>query len=126
MLRVSGLKKTVSMKGHQFPLVSNSCTAGHKMQGFTVSQMIVNSWSYANNWAYVVLSRVKSMSGLYLRRPLTTYITKYKKPDGMKKMLKDFRDNILDKEFSDEVYNQLIQDEKEQLQGIGNFEVYGL
>ena len=33
--------------------------------------LMVGSWSYSfKNWAYVVLSRVRSLSGLFLCRPL--------------------------------------------------------
>ncbi|KAL7525299.1 hypothetical protein ACHAXR_000943 [Thalassiosira sp. AJA248-18] len=33
--------------------------------------LIVNSWSYGfKNWIYVVLSRVRTLSGLYLCTPL--------------------------------------------------------
>ena len=33
--------------------------------------LLVGSWSYSfRNWAYVVLSRVRSLSGLFLCRPL--------------------------------------------------------
>ena len=34
-------------------------------------QVIVSSWNYSTkNWIYVVLSRVRTMSGLYLCHPL--------------------------------------------------------
>ena len=54
------------MKGTQFPIISNSCTTGHKLQGYTVPKILVNDWYYGTNWAYIVLSRVKTMDGLYL------------------------------------------------------------
>ena len=55
------------IRGDQFPIISNSCTTGHKLQGCTVDTIIANDWYYGANWVYVVLSRVKTMSGLYIR-----------------------------------------------------------
>ena len=66
------------MKGRQFSVISNSCTTGHKLQGCTVSNILVNQWNYKGNWAYVVLSQVKTMDGLFLRMPLTRKLKKYK------------------------------------------------
>ena len=66
-------------RGHQFiydvsvnqlPLVVNHATTGHKLQGCTTSSIFVNCFSYRTNWPYVVLSRVKTMKGLFLRKPL--------------------------------------------------------
>ena len=59
------------MKGHQFPIISNSCTTGQKLQGCTVDSILANDWYYGANWVYVVLSRVRTMKGLYIRKPLS-------------------------------------------------------
>ena len=101
---------TVRMKSQQFPLVSNSCTTGHKLQGSTVEKILVNDWFYGNNWAYVVLSRVRTMAGLFMRHPLTHNLVKYRMPAAMKQMLKTFRDTIGLSELSDEDYSQLEHD----------------
>jgi len=74
----------VRMSGTQFPIISNSCTTGHKLQGVTVEALLVNNWEYKQNWAYVVLSRVKTMSGLYLRVPLSEDLDHYTMPKLMK------------------------------------------
>ena len=103
-------KTSVRMKGEQFPLISNSCTTGHKLQGCTVASILVNDWFYGSNWAYVVLSRVKTMAGLYLRQPLSTDLSKYKMSDDMKSMLKRFRDTISLQPLSDDDYQQLQMD----------------
>lgn len=59
------------LKAIQLPLVSNTATTGHKLQGSTVSELFVHAWNYScRNWIYVVLSRVRTMSGLIFRRPL--------------------------------------------------------
>lgn len=53
------------------PVNSNIATTGHKLQGMSKNMLIVNSWSYRfKNWIYVVLSRVRTLSGLYLCAPL--------------------------------------------------------
>ena len=40
------------------------------MQGTGVDKLFVHKWQYDQNWPYVVLSRVKTFSGLFLREPL--------------------------------------------------------
>ena len=94
----------VKMKGRQFPLVSNSCTTGHKLQGCTVLSILVNDWYYGANWAYVVLSRVKTMMGLIMRKPLSTDLKKYAKPKAMRDMIQRFADTIAVPMLSDEEY----------------------
>ena len=82
------------MKGLQFPIISNSCTTGHKLQGCTVDSLLVNDWHYGQNWTYVVLSRVKKMSGLYIRKPLTEDLSKYSMDPDMLAMLERFRESV--------------------------------
>ena len=95
------------MKGNQFPLISNSCTTGHKLQGCTVDDILVNSWHYAANWVYVVLSRVRTMAGLYIREPLSKDLSKYKKPSAMKQMIESFKERIGMKMLSEDDYAAL-------------------
>jgi len=55
----------------QVPVNSNVATTGHKLQGMSKDIIIVNSWNYrCANWVYVVLSRVRTLAGLYLMQPL--------------------------------------------------------
>ena len=55
----------------QVPVNSNVATTGHKLQGMSKDIIIVNSWNYrCANWVYVVLSRVRTLAGLYLIKPL--------------------------------------------------------
>ena len=84
----------VGIKGTQFPLISNSCTTGHKLQGCTVNAILANTWFYGANWAYVVLSRVKTMDGLHMRIRLSKDLSKYAKPEAMKRMLAEFKRTI--------------------------------
>jgi hypothetical protein len=46
----------VEMKGHQFSVLSNTATTGHKLQGATLDSLFVHEWNYKENWPYVVLS----------------------------------------------------------------------
>ena len=95
------------MRGLQFPIISNTCTTGHKLQGCTVDSILANDWFYGANWAYVVLSRVRTMAGLYLRKRLTRNLKKYAKPEAMKRMLKAFADSVQMEMLSDEEYTKL-------------------
>ena len=53
------------------PVNCNIATTGHKLQGTSKDSLIVNSWSYTFvNWVYVVLSRVRTRSGLLLNKKL--------------------------------------------------------
>ena len=56
----------VKMKATQLPLLFNNATTGHMLQGKTIEKLFIHNWSYTHNWAYVVLSRVKTIKGLYL------------------------------------------------------------
>jgi hypothetical protein len=72
----------ISMKFNQFPVVRNSATTGHKLQGATVDNVFIFEWHKRNrNWAYVALSRVRCMDGLYIRKDLSNDLTKYAVPD---------------------------------------------
>jgi hypothetical protein len=51
----------------QIPLIRNLATTGHKLQGQTKDAIIVSDYLYANNWIYVVLSRVTTRAGLFLQ-----------------------------------------------------------
>ena len=97
----------VGIKATQFPLISNSCTTGHKLQGCTVASILANTWYYGANWAYVVLSRVKTMKGLHMRTPLSKDLSKYAKPDTMKRMLQGFKDSIAVTTIKDEEYVEM-------------------
>jgi hypothetical protein len=52
------------------PVIVNHITTGHKLQGKTVKSLVIAEWSKVKNWAYVVLSRVKTLSGLFLMSPI--------------------------------------------------------
>ena len=56
------------------PVLVNHATTGHKLQGKTVASLVIAEWSRVKNWAYVVLSRVKTLEGRYLTKPIPTDI----------------------------------------------------
>ena len=80
-------RETVKMKATQLPIISNQATTGHKLQGASINQLFVNNWNYTTNWPYVVLSRLRSSQGLYLRNKLSTDLTKYAMPWQLQKMI---------------------------------------
>ena len=69
-INMHGINVTTPIKIDQFGLLNNIATTGHKLQGMSKDIIIVSDWSYIRNWVYVVLSRVRKLSGLYLQTPL--------------------------------------------------------
>ena len=69
----TGRSKTekIKMSAIQFPLISNNATTGHKLQGASKDAIYIAKFTYGiQNWPYVVLSRVRTRRGLFLREPL--------------------------------------------------------
>ena len=79
------------MKAVQLPVIINNATTGHKLQGSGVKNVFVHTWSYTTNWAYVMLSHVKTKSGLFMRKPLSKDLRYYAVPPGLVRMLNCFR-----------------------------------
>ena len=84
-------RESVKMEAVQLPIIINNATTGHKLQGSGVDCLFVHSWNYVTNWPYVVLSRVKTKNGLYLRKKLSRVLDKYKVPKELTKMLSRLR-----------------------------------
>ncbi len=69
-------KEQIQCKINQIPANSIDGTTGHKLQGMSKDVIIVLSWptgglsKFFKNWEYVVLSHVRTLSGLYLVDPL--------------------------------------------------------
>lgn len=74
------------MKGRQFPIVRNSGTTGHKLQGRTVVNIFILGWKYQMNCPYVVLSRVTTMDGVYLQEKLDEDLSHYAVPESLTRM----------------------------------------
>jgi hypothetical protein len=69
----TGRSKTekIKMSAILFPLISNNATTGHKLQGASKDAIYIAGFTYGiQNWPYVVLSRVRTRKGLFLREPL--------------------------------------------------------
>lgn len=76
---------------NRFPVLVNYCTTGHKLQGQTKECIYIKEWEYSKNWPYVVLSRVKTLNGLFLETPIKTNKKLYKKDNRLINMLNKFR-----------------------------------
>ena len=63
-------KQTMKCKINQIPVNSSDAITGHKLQGLTKDQLIVYSWNKSTSWIYVVLSRVRTLKGLFLLKRL--------------------------------------------------------
>jgi hypothetical protein len=75
---------------------SNDATMGHKLQGMSKDVIVVMSWptgglaEMLKSWEYVVLSRVRKLSGCYLVEPID--MEKLFKPSPeLKKYIKNAR-----------------------------------
>jgi hypothetical protein len=68
----------------------NDATTGHKLHEMSKDVIVVSSWptgglaTMFKNWEYVVLSRVRTLSGLYLVEPID--MDKSLKPSSELKM----------------------------------------
>ena len=64
--------ETVSMKCtmKQIPVNASDAITGNKLQGLTKDNLIVYSWNKSTMWIYVVLSRVRTLKGLFLMKSL--------------------------------------------------------
>ena len=61
-----------SIKLRCLPVNLNHATTGHKLQGKSVDEIVIVEWSPENakKWAYVVISRVRTLDGLFLLEPI--------------------------------------------------------
>ena len=82
------------------------------MQGYTAEALLVNNWEYKQNWAYVVLSRVKTMGGLYLRVPLSEDLRHYHMPKKMKDMIGKLKQSISINMLDTTEYARMLATEK--------------
>ena len=54
----------------QIQVILADAITGHKTQGMTFHNVIIPSWGNQNNWPYTVLSRSRTLEGLYLFQPI--------------------------------------------------------
>ena len=85
-------KMTISLK--HFPLVRNSATTGHKLQGRSMDRLVICQWKNISNWPYVVVSRVRRYAGLFLTKPLPDNIS-FGPPTLLLEMMDRLRKTIL-------------------------------
>ncbi|MFO0446272.1 MAG: AAA family ATPase, partial [bacterium] len=73
IIKFPGCNNMNVLKGYtiqQFPVNVSLAITGHKLQGMTVDILILSEIHLTQNWLYVLLSRVTSLNGLYLMKPL--------------------------------------------------------
>ena len=61
------------LKGYQIlqaPINLSLAITGHKLQGMTLDVLVLSEINLKANWLYVLLSRVTTLKGLYLMKPL--------------------------------------------------------
>ena len=111
--QTGGVKIThkVKMTGVQIPIISNNATTGHKLQGATVTSLLITTATNVRNWTYVVLSRVREMKGLFLRRRLDKKnLNKYNDiPEDLTAMITVFSQRKL-KTLTPKEYEDLLSD----------------
>lgn len=110
-------KHTLDMQGIQLPIICNNATTGHKLQGATIEKLFVHCNSRVQNWMYVVLARVKTQYGLYLRSPLSKkHLAQYNKiPESLKEMVAFFQNNRMQVPFQENDYQPIFGTEYDLL-----------
>jgi len=85
----------LKLRATQLPFISNDATTGHKLQGCSVENLFVHEWTKTcKNWIYVVLSRVRTLSGLFCRDRLPTDIELYSIPEELTGMMERMKRKI--------------------------------
>ena len=54
----------------QIPVNTSDDITGHKLQGLTKDQLVIYAWTKLTSWIYVVLSRARTLQGLFLMQGL--------------------------------------------------------
>jgi hypothetical protein len=98
---------TISMHMLQIPVISNTATTCHKLQGVGVKNLFVSEWCKEASWIYVILSRVTTKNGLYLRKQLDVNLDLFKIPDALTEKLNRFRTGCMREEVTEDEYNQM-------------------
>jgi hypothetical protein len=83
-------RRNCKVKMLQLPVNLNDATTGHKLQGMTKQNLIVRSWSYTSGWIYTILSRVRTLDGLYLNEELRPSKKNSDTAFGLSQALKSF------------------------------------
>ena len=54
----------------QFPVIPCNAMTVHKLQRQSLDCVVASEWNEGQNWIYVLLSRIRKSSGLYIRKKL--------------------------------------------------------
>ena len=84
---------TFNLKLEQFPLNIANARTVHKLQGRTLENLVISNWSMQQGWACVALSRVRTLKGVFLRKPLDRVRDAGMNGD-LRKMLRKFRQEV--------------------------------
>ena len=95
------------MIGTQLPVNYNNATTGHKLQGTGVDNLFVSEWFHQASWIYVILSRVKTRQGLFLRKELRPDREIFKVSWMLKQKIKHFRSKCVREELTKSTYDDL-------------------
>eukprot|EP00542_Grammatophora_oceanica_P008275 CAMPEP_0194065664 /NCGR_PEP_ID=MMETSP0009_2-20130614/85594_1 /TAXON_ID=210454 /ORGANISM="Grammatophora oceanica, Strain CCMP 410" /LENGTH=294 /DNA_ID=CAMNT_0038718533 /DNA_START=1542 /DNA_END=2426 /DNA_ORIENTATION=- len=106
-IRTGNRKPTskIQFSATQFAVVSNDATTGFKLQGATISSLFVWEWCSLANWEYVMLSRVCTREGLFLREPISTDLSRYRMAPKLAQMLVHFNTNAACPVFDETILN---------------------
>jgi hypothetical protein len=80
----------------QFQLNEANARTVHKLQGKSLKYVVVNCFKDFGHWAYVAMSRVKILDGLFLRSPID-----FSRCTGMKHQVRQFMDKMKQKKIDD-------------------------
>ena len=98
------------------PITSSISTTGHKLQGKTLDNLVINSWGYrCTHWVYVVLSRVRTLRSLILNVKLDEH-RDYSAKEELLRWEKDMKANIESESFrlrGQSVYERYIKEEEQ-------------
>ena len=83
----------------QFPLNISNARTVYKLQGRSINNLVVSSFDYTDNWIYVVLSRVKTIKGLFLTSELNNIKTR-----GMSALCLQFHNAFRDNKSPQNIY----------------------
>lgn len=77
---IFNISRTNEFKLKQFQILKADAITGHKLQGLSKDRLVIADWDYSTpNWVYVVLSRVRTLEGVFLMKRLDE--DKLKGPD---------------------------------------------
>ena len=81
------------------PINSSISTTGHKLQGKTLDNLVINSCAYwCTHWVYVVLSRVRRLESLVLNAKLDEH-QDYSAKGELLRWEKDIKGNVESEPF---------------------------